>query len=78
MKQIARRYVYWLSIDADIKKLVKSCKTCLITQKFPEKAPLHKWEESIQNFVGLHMDYADSLNGNHFLIVVDAKLVQSI
>ncbi|XP_063907429.1 uncharacterized protein K02A2.6-like [Zophobas morio] len=40
-KQLARRYVYWPSIDRDIERLVKGCESCALNQSNPPKAPLH-------------------------------------
>lgn len=42
MKGLARRYVYWKNIDAEIESLVKACHACTETKKDPAKAPLHK------------------------------------
>nr|XP_018913259.1 PREDICTED: uncharacterized protein K02A2.6-like isoform X1 [Bemisia tabaci] len=72
-KQLARRYVYWPSIDSDIEKLIKSCEQCMLSQKSPKKVPTHKWEEPTQNFSRVHMDYAGPRKGFNFLILVDAK-----
>jgi len=45
MKQLARRYVYWKSIDKDIERLVRGCVVCANVKTSPAKAPLHSWEE---------------------------------
>lgn len=73
MKQLARRYVYWPKIDADIEKLVRSCKPCKLAQKSPQKVPLHVWEEPEENFDRIHIDFAGPKNGYQFLVLVDAK-----
>lgn len=73
MKQLARRYCYWPSINADIEKLVRSCEVCVMSQKSPAKVPLHHWDEPEQNFDRIHIDYAGPYSGFHFLILVDAK-----
>lgn len=73
MKQLARRYCYWPSIDSEIDRLVRSCNSCALTQKTPQKAPLHQWEVPPQNFDRVHIDYAGPVNGISFLILVDAK-----
>jgi len=41
MKQLARRYVYWKSIDKDIERLVRECVACANIKTSPAKAPLH-------------------------------------
>lgn len=73
MKQLARRYVYWRSIDKDIEKYVRSCAACAAVKKSPPKAVLHPWEEPDQNWQRIHIDYAGPYQGHHFLIVVDSK-----
>lgn len=73
MKQLARRYVYWKSIDKDIERLVRACPDCASVRNRPVKAPLHPWEEPDGNWQRIHMDYAGPFQGYHFLIVMDAK-----
>lgn len=73
MKQLARRYVYWKSIDKDIEKLVRSCQSCAVVRSSPAKAELHPWEEPDENWQRVHMDYAGPFQGYYFLVVIDAK-----
>jgi len=73
MKQLARRYCYWPSIDVDINKMVKACEKCSMHQKAPTKVPLHRWEQPQENFDRVHIDFAGPREGYHFLIMVDAK-----
>ena len=51
MKLLARRCVYWYSINADIKKYIKQCATCLEFMQMQPKekiihhdVPLRPWE----------------------------------
>lgn len=73
MKQLARQYCWWKSIDSDIEKLVKSCEQCALIKKSPAKAPTHAWDEPPNNFDRIHIDYAGEYLGFYYLIVVDAK-----
>lgn len=73
MKQLARRYVYWKSIDKDIERLVKECSSCSCVKSSPPKARLHSWEEPENNWQRLHIDYAGPFQGNFYLVVMDAK-----
>ncbi|XP_017478638.1 PREDICTED: uncharacterized protein K02A2.6-like [Rhagoletis zephyria] len=50
MKQLARRYVYWKSIDKDIEQHVRACAACISHKNSPSKAPLHPWEEPVGNW----------------------------
>ncbi|XP_058983670.1 uncharacterized protein K02A2.6-like [Musca domestica] len=73
MKQLARRYVFWSSIDKDIEQFVRSCSACALVKKNPPKAVLHPWEEPDGNWQRIHIDYAGPYQGYQFLVVVDAK-----
>ena len=73
MKQLARQYVYWRSIDKDIENAVKSCSDCAMTRKSPMKAPTHSWEVPTENFERIHIDYAGPHKGHFFFLLVDAK-----
>jgi len=73
MKQLARRYVYWKSIDKDIERLVRECVACANIKISPAKAPLHPWEEPDDNWQRIHIDYAGPFQGHHFLVIIDAK-----
>ncbi|XP_075534031.1 rho GTPase activating protein at 68F isoform X3 [Dermacentor variabilis] len=42
-KELARSYVWWPSIDADLETKVRSCQACQEQRNDPAKAPLHPW-----------------------------------
>ena len=44
MKSLARSYVWWPKIDAQIEELVKTCNICQESRPSPPAAPLHPWE----------------------------------
>lgn len=73
MKQLARRYVYWKSIDKDIEGMVRSCESCATVRNSPPKADLHPWEEPEGNWQRIHIDYAGPIQGHQLLVVIDAK-----
>ena len=73
MKNLARCYVWWPSIDKDLERVVSSCQTCQEHRNCPiEKQQLHPWEFPTKPWSRLHIDYAGPINGHMFLIVVDA------
>ena len=41
IKSLARSYMWWPGLDADIEKIAKSCGTCQEHQRSPPKATLH-------------------------------------
>ena len=44
MKSLARMYVWWPGISADIEKSVRFCNSCQQQQSTPPLAPLHPWK----------------------------------
>ena len=72
MKAVARTRVWWPAIDRDIEATAKSCSSCAMIAKDPEKAPLHSWEYPTQPWQRLHVDYAGPFFGRMFLVYVDA------
>lgn len=72
MKAIARQYVWWPHIDADIEVMCKGCETCQLEQSMPRHEPLHPWEFPGDVWKRLHIDFAGPFMGHMFMIVVDA------
>lgn len=44
MKALARSFVWWPGIDADLENTISSCDSCQRTRHSPPQAPLHPWE----------------------------------
>lgn len=72
MKALARSYVWWPQMDADIERAVKLCIPCQETRHEPPKAELHAWETTHKPWSRLHIDFAGPFRGKLFLIVVDS------
>ena len=72
MKALARSYVWWPRIDADIESAVRSCTACQENQSKPAGAPVHPWEHPGRPWQRLHIDHAGPMQGRLFLVVVDA------
>ena len=72
LKALARCYVWWPGMDLQIEKLVKGCPTCQQHQSRPAGAPPHPWEHPVAPWQRVHIDYAGPLNGEMFLLLVDA------
>lgn len=72
MKALARSYVYWPHLDAQLEELARSCSKCALAAKSPRKAELHCWPDPGKPWSRLHADYAGPINGNNFLILIDA------
>ena len=72
MKGLARSYVWWPHIDADIEALVKRCNQCQSSHPSPPTVPMHPWEWPEQPWEHIHIDYAGPFMGKMFLLVIDA------
>ena len=72
MKALARSYVWWPVLDADIESTVRRCQTCQMNQSKPAAAPVHAWEFPSTPWERIHIDHAGPTNGNTFLVVVDS------
>ncbi|XP_062401725.1 LOW QUALITY PROTEIN: uncharacterized protein K02A2.6-like [Sardina pilchardus] len=72
IKMLARSYVWWPNMDAELEAAVRKCHVCQINQASPAAAPLHPWEWPAQPWMRLHVDFCGPVSGKMFLIVIDA------
>ena len=72
MKALARSFVWWPKVDADLERKVKSCSECQLHRKTPAEAPLHPWEWPNRPWSRVHVDYAGPFQGKMFFILIDA------
>ena len=72
MKALARMYVWWPGIDADIERSVRLCMSCQEVQPSPPAAPLHPWKWPTRPWARLHLDFAGPVCGKMFLVTIDA------
>lgn len=72
MKSLARSYVWWPGIDAEIENITKACQGCMNIQKEPVKVPLHPWEYPSRPWQRVHIDYCGPLWGYMLFVMVDA------
>jgi hypothetical protein len=73
MKSLARSFVWWPNLDADIEKRVQTCVHCQSVRPEAPEAPVHPWEFPEKPWYRLHIDYAGPFHGFMWLIVVDAR-----
>ncbi len=80
MKSLARMYVWWPVITADIEKSVRLCQECLQVQSLPPLAPLHPWKWPTRPWARLHLDFAGPFQGKNILVAIDAhsKWIEAI
>lgn len=72
MKGMARSFVYWPGIDADIERTAKSYTACAEHAHAPPKFREHHWEYPKGSWERIHIDYAGPVAGMMLLIIVDA------
>ncbi|XP_043063528.1 uncharacterized protein K02A2.6-like [Drosophila ficusphila] len=72
MKALARSYVWWPGLDADIEKAVSQCLACQHTRNSPPRSDVHHWESAKKPWSRLHIDFAGPFQGNTFFLVVDS------
>ena len=71
-KQLARGYVWWPNIDADIEHAVQSCESCAEQRREPSTPVLGRWEYPTSAFNRVHVDHAGPFLGTYWLVWVDA------
>ena len=71
MKGLARSYVYWPGMEAELENKVKSCQSCQEHQQSPTRAPLHPWEMPSEPWRRVHADYGE-VEGQMVFVMKDA------
>ena len=71
MKALARSYIWWPNLDADIEKIAARCAECGMTANVPQASLYHPWQHTHTPWDRIHVDFGD-WRGTHFLVVVDA------
>lgn len=72
MKALARQYIYWPRMDEAIEAIARKCQACAAAAKAPTKVPLAAWPTPAGPWERVHADYAGPVNGQMYLIMVDA------
>ena len=72
MKVIARSYIWWPGLDAQLKKLANACAACQETKNTPPKVPLHPWQWPSKPWSRVHIDFVGPFLNRFFLVLVDA------
>lgn len=72
MKGVARSYVWWPGMDADLELAANSCAACRETRNHPPKLTGASWAIPEVPWTRLHADFAGPVEKKMLLIVVDA------
>ena len=72
-KQLARLYMWWPRLDAEIEDTIKVCTNCQEHSKNPKSSDVGMWSWPTGPWKRLHIDYAGpEKNGQMYFVVVDA------
>lgn len=72
MKQLARRFVWWPGLDAELEALARGCPACESKRAAPPHAERHPWEPAQGPWQRVHADFAGPLKDTWFLVMVDS------
>uniref|UniRef100_A0A5S6QMM6 RNA-directed DNA polymerase n=1 Tax=Trichuris muris TaxID=70415 RepID=A0A5S6QMM6_TRIMR len=72
MKALARSYVWWPGIDAEIETWVANCSECQQHRNNPPRAPPLTWNWTPQPWSRIHVDFAGPFHGKTYLLVMDS------
>lgn len=67
MKSLARSYIWWPRLDAQIEEMARVCDECALVADNPAKTSLHPWLVPKQPWERIHIDHASW--GKHTLLV---------
>ena len=71
MKAIARSYIWWPNLNAEIELTGKTCEVCQAVQNTPPSAQLYPWRWPTQVWQRVNVDFAEK-DGNYFLGLIDS------
>ena len=72
MKALARSYVWWPNMDAELEATAAGCNACALHARDPPKTAVHPWPWPTRPWVRLHIDYAGPVDGVMLLVLIDA------
>ncbi|XP_026548252.1 uncharacterized protein K02A2.6-like [Notechis scutatus] len=72
MKALARSYIWWPGMDAQISSWVSTCQPCQATRPAPPSSTPTRWKDAGAPWSWLHIDLAGPVNRRTFLIIVDS------
>ena len=72
MKALARSYIWWPGIDAQIERIAQHCGQCEENARQPTRAPLRPWLFPQEPWSCVHLDYAGPIENRMILVAVDS------
>lgn len=74
MKALLHSYVYWPNKDMQLEELGQNCSKYQQVLKFSRKTTLYSWSTPESPLSQLHVDFVGPINGQYYLILVDAYI----
>ncbi|CAK1591123.1 unnamed protein product [Parnassius mnemosyne] len=71
-KGLARSYVWWPNIDADVEALCRSCETCASEADAPPRAPPNPWPY-LPPWSRVHIDFLGPYKGKTYLVLINSS-----
>jgi len=71
MKSVARSYIWWPQLNAEIEDVARNCTQCAVVSSAPPTAPAHPWLVPKGPWERVHVDHAQ-WNKTLLLVAVDA------
>ena len=71
-KALARGYVWWPGLDADIERVVRDCEACKMNQSKPASSVPHPWVKPTRPWERVHLDFCGPVFGSMWLVVICA------
>lgn len=71
-KSLARSYVWWPNIDAELEAVCRGCETCAAEAVAPPRATPSPWTYSTQPWTRIHLDFLQH-KGRTYLILIDSS-----
>ena len=72
MKSLARSYIWWPGIDADIERIAKSCSSCSQSKPANAHAPVMSWPYAQRPWQCIHMNFCGPLYNLYWLVIVES------
>ncbi|XP_073964508.1 uncharacterized protein [Choristoneura fumiferana] len=72
-KALARSYVWWPGLDAQVEELCQRCETCAAEAPAPPRAPPAPWPYTAQPWTRIHLDFLGPYKSKTFLVLIDSS-----
>lgn len=72
MKALARSYIWWPCMDANIEQIARACQSCCSLAATAAKAPIVPWPIPKQCWTRLHVDHFGPFLNKMFFVIEDS------